>query len=66
MVAQKSKVNMVKDKEITMVEVCLIGEDSELVGNHTVHIGKLVDFVDGKANVPSNIADELRNLGMVK
>lgn len=47
--------------------VVLKGTDSQKTGPHTLFIGsKIVNFVDGKANVQDEIADELENAGYIE
>lgn len=61
----KTKVNMVKAPSPEIVQ--LIGSGNELIGEHHIlrDIGSIT-FIDGKATVMSNIAEELRSQGWVK
>jgi len=63
----KTKVNMVKSEEQTLVIVELIGTFNELIGEHTLfHSNFHITFINGSAEVTSTTADQLRKLGMVK
>ena len=68
MATPKAKINMVKTEEQpTMVTVELIGSHTELQGEHTLFHGKsYIAFFDGKATIPSTMAEQLRKLGTVK
>ncbi|MEK3699350.1 hypothetical protein NYE33_20470 [Paenibacillus sp. FSL R10-2199] len=47
--------------------VTLKGTDSQKTGPHTLFIGsKIVNFVDGKADVQEGIAEELENGGYIE
>ncbi|QUL57565.1 hypothetical protein KDC22_14440 [Paenibacillus tritici] len=47
--------------------VVLKGTDSQKIGPHTLFIGsKIVNFVDGKADVQDDIAAELEDMGYIE
>ncbi|MEK8215508.1 hypothetical protein [Paenibacillus sp. FSL L8-0463] len=63
----KSEQNEVQTVEITLKGVVLKGTDSQKIGPHTLFIGsRIVNFLDGKAEVQNDLAEELENGGYIE
>ncbi|GGF72933.1 hypothetical protein GCM10010912_17670 [Paenibacillus albidus] len=63
----KSEQNEVQTAEITLKGVVLKGTDSQKIGPHTLFIGsRIVNFLDGKAEVQEDLAEELENGGYIE